>query len=115
MRKKKTNNGDAPSLSVSRTVETPPVPPEPSLVATGKHSTGFITVDDLGRPRWGWMDELAGAEDESDTTDVLRALHSDALSLADDAENPWSPVQRERGYDPYDTVRIRVPPRLKRR
>ncbi len=84
-------------------------------MATGKHSTGFITFDDLGRSRWGWMDELGGETDGKDTPDVLRALQSDALSLADDAGNALSPVQKDQGYDPYDTVRMRVAPYFKRR
>lgn len=90
---------------------------EPSgLVATGKHSTGFLDYDDLGRPCWSWMNELDPACNEAETDDLLKALDTTELSLAD--EPGATPVPRggkKRGYDPYDTARIKVGDRFRRR
>ena len=106
----KRRKGDSPSAAqpdVARpsTPEARPV----RLVATGEHSAGFVGFDELGRPRWSWMNELLPTPEDTDTDDVLRALDTDALSLAEDSGAV--PVRRggkEKGYDPYDTARIKV-------
>ena len=62
------------------------------------------------------MNELVPTPDDADADDVLRALDTDVLSLAEDSGA--TPVRRggkEKGYDPYDTARIEVGDRFKRR
>jgi hypothetical protein len=86
------------------------------VVAAGEHSSGFVGFDDLGRPRWSWANELDPASDEADAGDVRNALETGALSLAD--EPGAAPVRRagkDKGYDPYDTARIKAGDRLGRR
>lgn len=84
-------------------------PAEPSgLVSAGESSAGFLGYDDLGQPKWTWMTELDPGLDPADADDVLSALDS-GLSLADE------PGGQETGYDPYDTARIKVGDRFRRR
>lgn len=109
----KRTKGDLPAAA--RTDVARPASPEARsvhLVAAGDHSNGFLGYDDLGRPCWSWIDDFDRVADEARAEDLLRALDTDSLSLADE------PVRRggkENGYNPYDTARIKVGDRFKRR
>lgn len=80
------------------------------MVASSEHSAGFVGFDDLGRPRWSWLDELDPTSDDAYPDDVLKVLDTDALSLVDEPG-----ARRDEGYDPYDTARIKVGDLFRRR
>ena len=109
--------GESRSARTADVARTPVRESAPSkVVAAGDHSAGFVTYDDLGRPRWSWASELDPASEEADAEAVRKALDTDALSLAE--EPGAAPARRtggDGGYDPYDTVRIKVGDRFRRR
>src|SRR5690606_34398135 len=104
----KRRTAESPSASDADVARTPISNTEPAgVVAAGEHSAGFVTYDDLGRPRWSWADELDPETNETDPDDVRKALETDALSLADEpGAAPLRRADKEKGYDPYDTARI---------
>lgn len=86
------------------------------LVAAGEHSAGFVGFDELGRPRWSWMNEIVETPEDTSADDVLKALDTGALSLAEDSGVASVPGPGKcRGYDPYDTARIETGSRFRRR
>ena len=114
MKRRTGDTPSAPAADAARTfhLEAPPV----GVVAAGEHSAGYVGFDDLGRPRWSWASELDPSVDEADAGDVRKALETDALSLAD--EPGAAPIRRagkDKGYDPYDTARIKIGDRFRRR
>lgn len=81
--------------------------PEPNrIVAAGEHSSGVISYDDLGQPRWTWVTELGETRDTGDTFNYLKALDTDVLSIADDPGASSRAVRKEAGYNPYDTAAV---------
>lgn len=112
----KRRTGDSASVPAVKTERPPSRDASPRLVASGEHSAGFVNVDDLGRPRWSWINELDPMSDDAAPDDVLKVLDTDALSLVD--EPGAAPVRRagkDKGYDPYDTARIKVGDLFRRR
>jgi len=113
----KRRTGDSPSArsadpARSANREARPV----RLVAAGEHSAGFVGFDELGRPRWSWMNELVETPEGTDADDVLEALDTGGLSLAEDSGAASVPRPgKDEGYDPYDTARIKIGAPFRRR
>ena len=78
------------------------------IVSTGDHSVGVIRHDELGQPRWTWITEIDSPRDTSETFNYLKALDTDMLSVADEPGATANPIDKEAGYDPYNTSRARL-------
>ncbi|HEX6992544.1 MAG TPA: hypothetical protein VF339_00190 [Gammaproteobacteria bacterium] len=113
----KRRTGDSASAPGAKAARTLPSEASPRLVASGEHSAGFVGFDELGRPRWSWMNELIPVSGDTEPDDVLKALDTDALSLVDEpgAAPARRIVAKDKGYDPYDTARVKVGDRFRRR
>ncbi|HEY3851227.1 MAG TPA: hypothetical protein VGL87_09670 [Steroidobacteraceae bacterium] len=93
--------------------------PEPKDVpSSDEKRSGRVKFDDRGNAVWEWS-VATGAFGREVSTDRLRKLENDALSLAEDAPTPLGRVQSNplgtaKGYNPYDSGKLgktREPPK----
>jgi hypothetical protein len=93
--------------------------PEPKNVPSADDKkSGRVKFDDRGNAVWEWS-VATGAFGREVSTDRLKKLESDALSLAEDAPTPLDLVQSNplgtvKGYNPYDSGKLgktREPPK----
>jgi hypothetical protein len=94
----------APSASGSGKPETNDVPP-----VDGKRS-GRVQFDARGNAVWEWS-VATGAFGREVSTDRMKKLENDALSLAEDAPTPFdgvkpNPLGVVKGYNPYDSGKL---------
>ncbi len=90
--------------------------PDDGVVSAADDSAGGIDFDDLGRARWKWVTEGESGADIDDTFDYLKALDHTGLEIADEAEaEAGERPAAGQGYNPYDTVVLPAPPKLRRR
>jgi hypothetical protein len=88
-----------------------------ALPMDGKRS-GRVKFDERGNAIWEWS-IATGAFGREVSTDRLKKLENDALSLADDAPTPFdgvkpNPLGVVKGYNPYDSGKLgktRQPPK----
>lgn len=86
------------------------------VVSAGDSSVGAIGFDDLGQPRWTWITEIDGSTtDQEDTFDYLKALDNDSLAIEDGGRAGEDQTSPGSGYNPYDTARMKIPGRFRRR
>jgi hypothetical protein len=72
--------------------------------------SGRVKFDERGNAVWEWS-VATGAFGREVTTDRLKKLENDALSLADDAPTPFdgvkpNPLGVVKGYNPYDSGKL---------
>ena len=85
--------------------------PEPKNVPSpDDKKSGRVKFDDRGNAVWEWS-VATGAFGREVSTDRLKKLESDALSLAEDAPTPLDLVQSNplgtvKGYNPYDSGKL---------
>ena len=85
--------------------------PEPqNAPSPDDKKSGRVKFDDRGNAVWEWS-VATGAFGREVTTDRLKKLENDALSLADDAPTPLGLVQSNplgavKGYNPYDSGKL---------
>jgi hypothetical protein len=85
--------------------------PEPKNVPLpDDKKSGRVKFDDRGNAVWEWS-VATGAFGREVSTDRLKKLESDALSLAEDAPTPLDLVQSNplgtvKGYNPYDSGKL---------
>ena len=77
---------------------------------SGGKATGRVQFDERGTAVWEWS-VATGAFGREVTTERLKKLEHPALSLADDAPNPYktvrsNPLGTKKGYDPYDSGKL---------
>lgn len=77
---------------------------------TGDNTTGRVTFDERGNAVWEWS-VATGAFGREVSTARLHKLEHPALSIADDAPNPFdtvrpNPLGTKKGYDPYDSGKL---------
>jgi hypothetical protein len=93
--------------------------PEPKGVAApDDKKSGRVKFDARGNAVWEWS-VATGAFGREVSTDRLKKLENDALSLAEDAPTPLDLVQSNplgtvKGYNPYDSGKLgktREPPK----
>ena len=77
--------------------------------ATDKTEGGRLAVDDRGNVTWEWKDEGdLLADDTLGTAERLSALVDPNLQVADDDDDPMSPIKSnpkglKKGYNPYNS------------
>jgi hypothetical protein len=59
-----------------------------------------VGFDAKGNPILEWRTTVPARRADDDTVDYLKALDSDSLEIADDANA--KPKRRPKGYNPYD-------------
>jgi hypothetical protein len=85
--------------------------PEPKNVASpDDKKSGRVKFDDRGNAVWEWS-VATGAFGREVSTDRLKKLENDALSLAEDAPTALGLVQSNplgtvKGYNPYDSGKL---------
>ena len=77
---------------------------------SGGKATGRVQFDERGTAVWEWS-IATGAFGREVSTERLKKLEHPALSLADDASNPFktvrsNPLGTKKGYDPYDSGKL---------
>jgi hypothetical protein len=83
--------------------------PRDKRPATDKTEGGRLTVDDRGNVTWEWKDEGdLLADDTLGTAERLSALVDPNLQVADDDDDPMSPIKSnpkglKKGYNPYNS------------
>jgi hypothetical protein len=108
----KNRPGSAPSVNGSGKPETNDVPS-----ADGKTS-GRVQFDARGNAVWEWS-VATGAFGREVSTDRMKKLENNALSLAEDAPTPFdgvkpNPLGVVKGYNPYDSGKLgktQLPPK----
>jgi len=78
--------------------------------AAAEKKTGRVKFDERGNAVWEWS-VATGAFGREISTDRLKKLENDTLSLADDAPTPLGLVQSNphgvvKGYNPYDSGKL---------
>jgi hypothetical protein len=78
-----------------------------------RNSSGRVTHDDRGNAVWEWS-VATGAFGHDPSTERLKRLESDALSIAEDAPSPFeiakpNPHGVLKGYNPYESGRLGKP------
>jgi hypothetical protein len=96
--------GSAPSAGGSGKPETVDTPP-----SDGKRS-GRVQFDARGNAIWEWS-VATGAFGREVSTDRMKKLENNALSLAEDAPTPFdgvkpNPLGVVKGYNPYDSGKL---------
>jgi hypothetical protein len=91
--------GPAPSTATVRPVD-------------ARKPSGRVEHDDRGNAVWHWAERTARLQrDPNSTTQPLRILETEGLSLAEDAPTPYDTVKPNplgvvKGYNPYDSGKL---------
>jgi hypothetical protein len=105
------STGDSKNRSGSAHAAAGSGKPEPkNAAAPDDKKSGRVKFDDRGNAVWEWS-VATGAFGREVSTDRLKKLESDALSLADEAPTPLDLVQSNplgtvKGYNPYDSGKL---------
>jgi hypothetical protein len=108
------NDDEKPTGKFREAVDDEFAKTQPLPASIVSNSSGSVAFDDLGQPRWRWVTEQCGPNDSLDSTfDYLKALDNTALTIQhEDPPAKGTELRKESGYNPYDTVRLKIDSRF---
>lgn len=107
------SSGDSKNPKADPTADPKAAPPAAGPKAGEPKQSGRVKFDDRGNAVWEWS-VATGAFGREVSTDRLKRLENDSLSLAEDAPTPVEVVQANplgtvKGYNPYDSGKLGKP------